>query len=352
MTAASKPWGAMYFPARAFNAYQTWANYDRHRTHRDLAYAKALNLNALRVLASYHYWQEDRAAFQTRFDHLLEMAELFDLQVLPVLFESIGDPPTTANLTDTDVETSFAVCSPDRAVIKNPLSWTGPAKFVRWFVRRYGDHPRVLAVEVMNEPGEWGARVAFCQAMLRMARATEPNAELTMGCKDLEANRRFDIDIYQFHYNIPPTAEHMRRQLRRAKRFGERFDKPVWLTEWQRTREEPPDRMRPNYASLASTIREGPIDGAFLWGLLVKPAYMEKPRRQGRLNGVIHEDGVPYSADDACAIAGTDSFDRERPTWPGWTRDIASADSRSDAPGWGGLGEVIASLAHLLGRIG
>lgn len=338
--------GAVYFPSRAFNSYQTWAHYDRHRTHHDLALARSLNLNSLRVLVSYEYWKEDPGRFRRRVDHFLEVADLLGLSVLPVLFEAIGDPPNQANLTDTDIETAFAVCSPHRDTIRNALQWTQPASFVKWFVRRYGDHPRVPAVEIMNEPGAWGPRVSFCRAMLRVARGTGVDVPLTMGCKDLTGNRRYDLDVYQFHYNIPPTADHMRRKLREAARFGRRHGKPVWLTEWQRTREEPPDKMRPHYASLASTVREGPIDGDFLWGLMLKPAYMRKPRRQGRLNGVFHEAGTPYSAADARAIAGTDGFPQERPSWPAWARTVAGG-----APGGDGRSERTAGVFDVISRL-
>lgn len=342
--------GAVYFPSRSFNHYQTWAYYDRHRTHHDLALARSLNLNSLRILMSYEYWREDRESFRRRFDHFLEIADVLGVSVLPVLFEAIGDPPTRANLTDTDIETAFAVCSPHGDVIRNPLRWTGPVRFVQWFLGRYGDHPRVLAVEIMNEPGAWGPRVSFCRTMLRAARGTGVDVPLTMGCKDLAGNRRYDIDVCQFHYNIPPTADHMRRKLREAAQFGERMDTPVWLTEWQRTREEPPGKMRPHYASLASTIRDGPIDGGFLWGLMLKPAYMRKPRQQGRLNGVFHEDGTPYSSTDARAIAGTDGFAPDRPRWPSWPRTVPPTGREStdegDRPGGflAGLSQLLAGL--------
>lgn len=326
MTSLTGIKGAVYFPPRAFNAYQTWANYDRHRTHRDMVLAHQLGLNALRVLTSYEYWRENRTGFRDRFEHFVDVARLFDISVVPVLFESIGDPPTRENLTDTAIETAFAVCSPDRSVITQPWRWGGPARFVQWFTARYGSHKRILAVEIMNEPGAWWPRVAFCRTMLRAARASNDDVALTMGCRSLEDNERYDLDVLQFHYNIPPSADHMRRKLREAARVRERYGRPVWLTEWQRTREEPPDRMVPNYESLAPVIRESDLDGDFLWGLMLKPAYMEIPRQHGRLNGIFHEDGTPYSAADARAIAGQDGFEAERHSWPRWTTGSATTD--------------------------
>lgn len=325
MTGLGDVTGAVYFPARAFNSYQTWADYNRRETHRDLAYAEKLGLDTLRVLMSYEYWRENRRAFRNRFEHFVDIARLFDISVLPVLFESIGDRPIPANLTDRNIETAFAVCSPDRSVIKQPWRWTGPARFVRWFTSRYGDHERVLAVEIMNEPGAWWPRVAFCRTMLKTARSANDDVVLTMGCRGLEDNERYDIDVLQFHYNVPPTPAHMRRKLREAKRFAAQYGKPIWLTEWQRTREEPPDRMLPNYASLAPVIRESNIDGDFLWGLMLKPAYMKKPRQWGRLNGIFHEDGTPYSAADARAVAGIDGFEAERPIRPVWADTTSAA---------------------------
>ena len=45
--------GAVYFPSRAYNAYQTWMYFDRTVIARDFGYAKSAGLNALRILTSY-----------------------------------------------------------------------------------------------------------------------------------------------------------------------------------------------------------------------------------------------------------------------------------------------------------
>lgn len=42
--------GAVYFPSRAYNAYQTWMYFDRTVIARDFGYAKSAGLNALRIL--------------------------------------------------------------------------------------------------------------------------------------------------------------------------------------------------------------------------------------------------------------------------------------------------------------
>ena len=310
--------GAIYVPARAYNAYQIWRDYDPEVVERDLSYAERLGLNAVRVFCSYERWDEDREGHGEAFDHLLDAAAGRGIRVLPILFESAGVEPTRANLTDRDPATACAVRSPSHAVIKTGNGggllarlggggdrWERPREFVGWFVSRYGDDERLLGIEIMNEPGGWKPRERFAADMLRTAAERDPAAALTMGCKSIGNNRRYDdLDVLQFHHNVPPTAADMREAIAEAVGVARDAGKPVWLTEWQRTREQPPDKMDPNYASLARTIRESDLDGDFFWSLMLKPAWLPKMRKKGRLNGVFHEDGAVWSADDVAAFVG------------------------------------------------
>ncbi|MDS0294082.1 cellulase family glycosylhydrolase [Halogeometricum luteum] len=321
--------GAVYFPSRTFNQYQAWEQYDPEETVRDLSYARSVNLNALRTLVSYEYWRDSPEESRRKLDHLFAAAAERGIRVLPVLFESIGEEPTSENLHDRDVLRNGAIRSPSHEVIRNESEWTGPHQFVRWFVGRYGDHDGLLAVEVMNEPGEWDDRVRFCRAMLQAARGADPDAPLTMGSVGLSNNLQYDdppLDVFQFHYNLPPTTAHMEAALAEASRLSRETETPVWLTEWQRTRQEPPDVLVPNYSSLAATVRDGDVAGDFFWQLMLKPAYGYVQRAKGRLNGLFYEDGWVYSADDARAVAGEDGEWNSRQTWPEWARELRRSD--------------------------
>ena len=53
--------GAIYIPAEAYNAPQMWKNFSLAETRRDFGYAQRINLNALRIWASYEYWQNAAA---------------------------------------------------------------------------------------------------------------------------------------------------------------------------------------------------------------------------------------------------------------------------------------------------
>ena len=118
----------------------------------------------------------------------------------------------------------------------------------------------------------------------------------------------------------------MEAALAEASRLSEETETPVWLTEWQRTREEPPDVLVPNYSSLAATVRGGDIAGDFFWQLMLKPAYGAVQRARGRLNGLFYEDGWVYSVDDARAIAVENDGWNSRQEWPEWAQELRRAN--------------------------
>lgn len=303
--------GAMYFPTYAWNAYQTWANYDEQVVERELEMASSIGLDSLRVLASYSHWREEPAAFFARIEHFLSAATRRGIEPVVVLFEAPPKgEPTVENRTATDPAQAFGVHSPSRAEILQPRNWSGyrgsPLHFARRWARRFGTDSRLLATEVMNEPDDVQPRQDFVLDAIDAIRQEAPAATLTMGCKDFEYNRVYDrnddIDVHQFHMNLPPDEDAAVEYLEAARQHRETTGKPLWCTEWQRTRVEPPSRFLPNYESLAATIDDahasGAIDGDFFWGLMLKPAYLREPRRAGRVNGLFHEDGTVVESFD------------------------------------------------------
>ncbi len=324
----------MYLPQKDWNAYQMWADYRNHLVERDLGYAADLGLNSLRVFASYEYWREEGPTFFAHVEHFLTACEARGIRPLVVLFEAPPkSPPTEENLHATDPRNAFGVHSPSRSEVLQPRNWKGyarsPIHFARRWAQEYAEDDRLLATEIMNEPGKVQPRRDFVLDALRAVRQQTPDALLTMGTKDVRFAKFYDdsdaldglrgLDAYQFHMNLPknPTAARRYAETQRALAdeiggTGDTGDtesrKPLWCTEWQRTLEEPPSRFAPNLASLAPTMNdlreEGTIDGDFFWSLMLRPAYLRNPRQKGRVNGLFHADGAVYSNLDAEAVAG------------------------------------------------
>ncbi|WP_158057812.1 cellulase family glycosylhydrolase [Halorussus halophilus] len=327
--------GAIYLPTRVFNWYQLWHDYDESVIERDLGYAARVNLNAIRLCCSYEFWVENPKAHERRLDHLLSAADEQDIEVLVCLFESVGLNPNEENLTNRDPLTATPVQSPSRKILLDSSRWGETREFVRWFAERYGDDDRLLAIEVMNEPGWLPFKEEFAKSMFFTLRTARPSVPLTVGSTSLANNVEYTdwgSDVLQFHYNFASSRETYRRLLRDANHLADSMDCPIWLTEWQRCRsgqgfeaEVVGDEWQPNYASLAPEIRKAGV-GNFFWSLMVKPAYVHAQRDQGVLGGLFHEDGAVWSLEDARGIqsmSGEVSFSgEERREWPEWALEV------------------------------
>ena len=328
--------GAVYLPTRAFNHYQTWQGYDRAVIERDLRYATRVNLNALRVWLSYEFWREDPNAVQQRFDHFLDTADQRGIRVLISLFDSLGAEPTRENLTTTDPLTAVLTCSPSSMVMRNRDRWDEPRQYIEWFMSRYRNDDRLLAIELTNEPDWQQTDILFAKGMFETLAAYQGSVPLTIGASDLRTNAPYLqwIDVLQVHWNFPSSAADYRWVLQQANEMMDRLDKPVWMTEWQRIR---PDgdffahvegqARLPNYSSLAQLNTDLGV-GNFFWSLMVKPAVTPPLRRMGVINGLFHEDGAVWSRDDARAInamSGEPVFEgNERAEMPEWAATTGS----------------------------
>ncbi|WP_433634580.1 cellulase family glycosylhydrolase [Halomicrococcus sp. NG-SE-24] len=338
--------GAIYVPARAFNRYQMWKDYDRAVIERDLGYAARLNLNAIRTWMSYAYWLEDPEGHEERLDHFLDAAADRDMRVVLGLHDSVGREPTYENLIDDDPLTGVHTFSPATRTMRNERLWTKPREYIRWFMQRYRSDSRLLAIELTNEPGWDRKDVEFMAKMANTLTAYRGDLPLTVGATSLTNNTRYldwGMDILQFHYNFAQTPAQYRRTLRLANRIASQVDAPVWLSEWQRIRPgegffaNVDDKSAvPDYSSLAPIIADAGI-GNFFWSLMVKPAYSVRLRRMGVINGLFHEDGTVWSRDDASAIkamSGDPTFEgRERREFPEWAAKIKPGRRDVEMPG-------------------
>ncbi|MFH5800802.1 glycoside hydrolase [Haladaptatus sp. CMAA 1911] len=339
MTTEDKPpvdiRGALYLPSRDFNFYQMWANYSPEIIERDLGYAARLDLNAIRTWVNYEFWLENPQAHEKAINHFLTAASDKNIKVLFSLFENVGTKPTHENLIDTNPHTAPPVRSPSLTVVKNPNQWTKPRRFVQWFMNRYRNDERLLAIEIMNEPG-WRKDVKrFAKDMFRTLSRNRASIPLTVGATSLINSVDYldwGSDILQFHYNYPSSKRIFKDLLQNHRELSSKLEKPIWLTEWQkvasfgwRGSNQKVKEWYPNYSSLAPLIRKYSV-GNFFWSLMLKPAYTLPMRRKGVLNGLFYEDGAVWSLQDARelkAMSGNRTFyGVERKEWPDWASSI------------------------------
>ena len=320
--------GAVYFPSRAYNAWQTWNELDPAEIDRDFGYAEDAGINALRMFVSFEFWQEQPDVFFERFEQVVSLSGAHGIRIMPVLFEDCGTDNTPEARVSKDPHKAICVCSPCLAIQQDPARWVEVHAFVDAFMRRYGSDCRLLAIECMNEPHWESGNVPFAQHIVALARSYHGTVPLTIGCITLLHNLYFgdDLDIYQYHDNFPRSAEDLGRVIGEARAVQTLIRKPCWLTEWQRVREAgpgwdtaviPPEYTVPALATLAPTVYASGM-GSFFWSLMVKPAYLMAQRPNGTFNGLFHEDGSVYSLEDYQAVAGKDKVRPVKPTLPEW----------------------------------
>ena len=311
--------GAIYIPFEAYNAPQMWKNFSRDETRRDFGYARQIHLNALRIWASYEYWQMEPEKFKTSLDELLAAADASGIRVMLSLFENDGVPPTPENMWTTDPRKAFAIQSPglDVASPEHKERWEKPRSFVKWFMEHYRNDKRLLAIELMNEPSAGKKKTGtlpFAKSMFDTAKSLRGVVPLTVGTARVETAEEcipLGLDIIQIHDNFPKSAKALEERITEALPVGRKNNLPVWLTEWQRVRPSGSGWNKQklaskekgiDYASLASTVQKYPI-GNFFWSLMVKKAYLPPQRLNGTVNGLFWPDGSVWSLPDARAIA-------------------------------------------------
>ncbi len=324
------PRGAIYIPARAFNTWQQWQHYDQEEIERDFDYAASLRLNALRVWMSYDYWVENPKRHEKCLEHMLEVADKKGIKILLALFDSCGVENTKAARENRDPETAVAVETPPSDISRHEKRWKEPEKMVNRIMDIYRDDKRLIAIELVNEPGFAEHRIAMSRFLFKAAKAKQGRIPLTVGSlKGMQNWGNFmdlGLDILQYHDNYPIHLGGFKDELHMAAQVADLLERPMWITEWERLRpggsgwngKASQEELGPDYESLAPAIHHSGI-GNFFWSLMLKPAYLTPQRRIGGFNGLFQEDGSVYSLADARAISGNPHFqaeeNRERPIW-------------------------------------
>ena len=110
-------------------------------------------------------------------------------------------------------------------------SWPAMAAYAEAMVGRFGRHPRIIAWDVLNEPGGLSAYQAFGKRMAKHVRSMNPSAPVTIGAASLDNARRYidDVDLISFHSY--ETGENLANRLAEARELGSQAGKEIIVTE-------------------------------------------------------------------------------------------------------------------------
>ena len=154
-----QPWlvGANFGPSTAINQLEMWQadSFDLKTIDRELAWAKSLGFNSMRVFLHHLLWEQDPKGFLKRLDQYLEVSDKHDIGTMFVLFDSVWDPePRLGKQREPQkgLHNSGWVQTPGKHDLMDKSRHALLEAYVKGVVGRFRDDPRVQVWDVWNEP--------------------------------------------------------------------------------------------------------------------------------------------------------------------------------------------------------
>lgn len=324
--------GANFSPSTASNQFEMWQaeTWDPETIDRELGWAAGLGFNVMRVYLHDMVWAADPAGFERRIDEYLALADKHGIKTMLVPFDSVWDPfpkPGPQPEPVPHVHNSRWVQSPHIDVQKDPSKYEERLKpYLTAILTRFKDDPRVLAWDLLNEPGNpvpqyqpkegWthaekeAAHLILLNKLFDWAREVNPSQPLTAGVWVEVGRRRGPLpaldrvmlersDIITFHtYDPLPLAK-------KAVEWLKPSGRPVICTEYMSR------GSGSTFETVMPYFKEQNV-GAINWGLVsgrsqtIYPwdswnkKYTEEPTPW--FHDVFRKDGAPYSEKEAALI--------------------------------------------------
>ena len=327
---AKQPWlvGCNFTPSCAVNQLEFWQaeTFDPVTIDRELGWAAALGMNAVRVYLHDLLWDHDAEAFRARIDTFLGLADRHGIRTMLVLFDScwgpfpaLGEQPAPTP----GIHNSAWVQSPGQAALADPAHHPRLEAYVRGVVGAFARDPRVLAWDIWNEPDNgpevWledaeqlAAKAALVIPLLIeafvWAREADPVQPLTSAIwlgnwsafdrlSHMQQVQVSNSDVITFHHY--GVAKDFNRRVTWLSRLG----RPVMCTEYMaRT-------IGSTFEAILPVARKKNI-GTYCWGLVLgrtqthlawDPKANEEIAQGKRpwFHDVLHPDGTPHSPQEA-----------------------------------------------------
>jgi len=158
------PWahvrGVNYVPSYSRNPVQTWIDWDLVTIERELDLAQSLYLNAVRVFLHLFAWAADRPTFLSRYESFVVACAKRSIRPMIVLFDDdFFDVPGIATEADAKAWVASQAYRTSDWMANPGMPWLAADAAESWpLVRAFladvvRDDPRLLAYDIMNEPG-------------------------------------------------------------------------------------------------------------------------------------------------------------------------------------------------------
>jgi len=338
-----------FVPSYARTAVESWQDYDAEVVDRELGFAKSLGLNGVRAWLHERAYAQDPQAFLDLVEDFLTRCDAHDLYVIVVMFDQCGHEYPLGGVDSISWGAKVACHErrPEDApwmeafktragsnwpallalsrdmVVPHPTppgvlwpqwwypnpgpsrlgeeSWPAMSAYARALVDRFGRHPRVIAWDVLNEPGGLPAYQTFAGRMAEYVRSMSPAAPVTIGAASLDGARRYidEVDLISFH--TYETGERLADRLAEAGELGSQAGKKVIVTECLANFPTPDWYGGTDWGQLAHYRRTLPVlaesgVGWVSWGLVCGNAFES-------FTGIVYPTGFRRPAANYLAVS-------------------------------------------------
>ena len=225
--------GVNYTASYAATDVETWLKYNPDVIDRELALAKRIGLNCVRVFLQSLVYEHAPEEFRKNFADFVATADRHGLKVMPILFDSCFG--VSASLESRHMW--VANPGPDRMSEADFGALDG---YVRAVVTPYVGDQRIALWDVMNEPTvtvlsltEKGkAQIwAFVRHYCRLVHESDPTHAITVGVASSDNSQVVDlVDVLSCH-SYAPTREKFREALATTQRQAREAGKPWIISE-------------------------------------------------------------------------------------------------------------------------
>lgn len=189
--AEDKGWivGCNYVTATAINQIEMWQaeSFDPEMMDRELALAKGLGFNTVRVFFSNLVYTDDPKGFKERFNQFLNICEKHGIRALPTFWTNGGKcfNPSLGKQPDAikGNHNSQWVMTPGEKYVNDPTKWPELERMVKDIIKTFRKDERILMWCLYNEPENLRrgvtTSVPLMKATFEWARSCKPTQPLT-----------------------------------------------------------------------------------------------------------------------------------------------------------------------------
>ena len=303
--------GSNFLPSTAINQLEMWQDetFDTATINRELGWASAIGLNAMRVYLHHVAWQVDSAGFKNRMDQYLNIADKNGIRTIFVFFDDCWNPTYAAGKQPEPkpgIHNSGWVRDPGDLLHQDSTLLVVLEQYTKDVLKRFASDKRIVLWDLYNEPGNSAYEnksMNLLQKVFTWAREVNPSQPLSSAVwniklADLNKFQLENSDVITYHNYS--NQEHHRLTVDSLKLYG----RPLICTEYMARKHDS------RFGNIMPMLKAENI-GAINWGLVSGKSNTiyawDTPIPDGSepelwFHDIFRKDGTPYKQEETDVI--------------------------------------------------